>query len=238
MRSILSASAQNPDIKRVVITSSFASVIDLDRNATSKAYFTYTAKDWNPLTYAEAADPATNAVVAYRGSKKFAELEAWKFLEENKPGFELVTLCPPMTFGPIVHPISSIKDLNESNAMLWQVATGVEPMPVARVPFWVDVRDLANAHVMALVAGDAGGKRFTVASPERFSYGLAREVLSEAFEWVEMGEEKKVEQAINESYGLDGETAGRELGVQYIEFKECVIDLVGQVRKMQDNESG
>jgi hypothetical protein len=73
------------------LTSSFASVIDVGKKVGPE--FTYTGKDWNPLTYEEAADPATSAVVAYRGSKKFAEVEAWDFVKRQKPSFDLVTLC-------------------------------------------------------------------------------------------------------------------------------------------------
>lgn len=166
-------------------------------------------------------------MVAYRGSKKFAELEAWKFVEERKPHFDLVTLCPPMTFGPVVHPISSIDKLNESNAVLWSVAKGASPLPVSRVPFWIDVRDLATAHVQALLVKDAGGKRFTPTAPEKFSYGLAAQLMVEGFP-----ELKHVirleEQVIDESKSLDGETAGRGLGYEYRTFRQTVKDFISQ----------
>ena len=93
VKSVLKAAASASQINRVVVTSSFASVIDVDRKA--PPHFTYTSTDWNPLTYQEAADNNSSDVVAYRGSKKFAELAAWDFMEREKPGFDLVTLCPP-----------------------------------------------------------------------------------------------------------------------------------------------
>jgi nucleoside-diphosphate-sugar epimerase len=228
VRSILSATATNPAITRVVITSSFASVIDI--NCKAPPYFTYTSVDWNPLTYAEAISPTTNSVVAYRGSKKFAELEAWNFVKEKKPQFDIVTLCPPMTFGPVVHPVTKTEDLNESNAMLWKVASG-DTLPVARVPFWIDVRDLAEAHVEALLRPEAGNKRYTIAAPERFSYSLAAKLISEEFEWAKEKVSKE-EQLIDYSHGLDGETVARELGVKYRSFRRTVGDLVGQAYEM------
>jgi nucleoside-diphosphate-sugar epimerase len=118
VRAILEAAASTPIVRRIVITSSFASVIDVNRRAPPR--FTYTGADWNPLSYEETVAKETSAVVAYRGSKKFAELEAWKFIEERNPGFDIVTLCPPMTFGPVVHPVASLQELNESNANLWK----------------------------------------------------------------------------------------------------------------------
>ncbi|OGE54898.1 hypothetical protein PENARI_c005G07060 [Penicillium arizonense] len=233
VKSILSASAkQGTQIKRVVITSSFAAVVDV--NTTPPKGFTYTAADWNPLTYETSIDPKSDAVVAYRGSKKFAELAAWEFVKDQKTAFDLVTLCPPMVFGPVVHPVPTAEQLNESNAVLWSVAAGVDPLPGARVPAWIDARDLAEAHVQALLIPEAGGKRFIPASPEPFSYELAADIIRGEFDWgketvtsnYKMGEKSTV------SYGVDGETVARELGVKYRPFKETVVDLVGQIKTL------
>lgn len=207
----------------------------LDANRKAPPYFTYTGADWNPLTYEESIDKATTAVIAYRGSKKFAELEAWKFLKEQKPSFDLVTLCPPMTFGPTVHPVANLASLNESNAMLWKIATGINPLPVARVPFWIDVRNLANAHVEALLRPEVGGKRYVPASPERFSYGLAAKIMVDEFKVLE-GKVTVEDQFIDESHGLDGETAAKELGFEYIPFKQTVKDFISQALEMQKSE--
>ncbi|EXL68517.1 dihydroflavonol-4-reductase [Fusarium oxysporum f. sp. conglutinans race 2 54008] len=228
--SILKAAATSPKVKRIVITSSFASVLDAGRKA--PPYFTYTGDDWNPLSYEESVDPETSAVIAYRGSKKFAELKAWDFIAKEKPSFDLVTLCPPMTFGPIRHPVTNVDALNESNKMLFNIASGETPLPVARVPFWIDVRDLAKAHVEALLRPEAGGKRYIPASPERFTYSNAASIIGSHFAWAADNVSKEV-QAPDESHGVDGETAGRELGLDYIPFTRTVIDLITQVRDMQ-----
>lgn len=231
---MLEAAATNPQIKRVVITSSFASVIDVNRK--DSTYWTYTAADWNPLTYEEGAHPDTNAVVAYRASKKFAELEAWKYVKEKKPTFDIVTLCPPMTFGPVVHPVPSVDKLNESNSMLWKIASGEKPLPMARVPFWIDVRDLAVAHVESLLRGEAGNKRYTPTAPERFSYSLAAQIMVDEFPELK-GTVTLEDQKIDDSHGLDGETAGKELGYKYRTFKETVRDLVAQALAMSKGAS-
>jgi len=233
VRSILSAAA-NSKVKRLVVTSSYAAVVDVKRKG--PPFFKYTAKDWNPLTYKEAIDPATNAYVAYRGSKKFAELEVWKFLEAEKPQFDIVTLCPPMTFGPVVHPVSKVQDLNESNAMIWKIVTGSNPLPVVQVPFWIDVRDLANAHAEAMLRPEASNKRYIPASPDCFSYTLAAEIILEEFPWAK-GQVSKGEQVVDDSHGVDGETAAKELGIKYRSFRETVVDLVSQAWEMNKNSS-
>ena len=204
----------------------------LDLNRKAPPYFNYTGGDWNPLTYEEAAHPSTNAVVAYRGAKKFAELEAWNFVEQGKRGFDLVALCPPMTFGPVVHPVSGVEKLNESNSMLWKVASGASPLPVTRVPFWIDVRDLAQAHVGALDLEAVRQGRYTLASPERFSYGMVARIIAEEFPELKDGVSQE-DQVIDESHGLDGETAAKDLRYQYHSFKETVRDLVSQALKMK-----
>lgn len=206
----------------------------LDANRKAPPYFTYSGADWNPLTYEEAADKATSAVIAYRGSKKFAELEGWNYVRDKKPTFDLVALCPPMTFGPVVHPVSGIDKINESNAMLWQVASGA-PLPVARVPFWIDVRDLAAAHVGALLTKEVGGKRYTPTAPETFSYAKAASII--AAEFPDLTDQVcRDEQSIDESYGLDGETASRELGFTYHTFRDTVRDFVSQGIHMSNSK--
>lgn len=212
-----------------MLTSSFASVIDLNR--TAPPFFRFTGADWNPITYEEAVDPATTSVIAYRGSKKFAERTAWDFIRDKKPSFDLVTLCPPLVFGPVVHPVARAADLNESNAQLWSVVTAPE-LPLARVPFWVDVRDLAQAHVEALLRPEVGGRRYVPASPEHFSYGAVAEFLVEEF--AELKDKiKLVKQPVDDSRGIDGEPVTTELGVQYRPLKESARDLVAQMLALE-----
>ena len=223
-RSLLRAAGVTGTVKRIVMTSSFAAIVDIARQPGSD--FTYTASDWNPLTYAEAVDPATTAVVAYRGSKKFAELAAWDFVRDEKPSFDLVTFCPPMTFGPVVHPVRMAEDLNESNAKLWEVATG-QPLPEQRVPVWVDVRDLALAHVEALFRERAGGKRYAIASPENWSYEVAAAVLRGNYG----GKQTTDDVSAPEGYKLDWKAVEEDLSVGWYSFEKCVGDLFDGLEK-------
>jgi nucleoside-diphosphate-sugar epimerase len=99
-----------PSVKRIVITSSFASVLDATQgNSPGK---TYTEADWNPITWELGLE---NALNGYRASKKLAETAAWEFVEREKPGFEIATINPPMVFGPPKPYISSLENLNTSN---------------------------------------------------------------------------------------------------------------------------
>lgn len=136
-----------------------------------------------------------------------------------------------MVFGPIHHPVSDIEHLNESNSMLWSVAAGVDPLPGARVPGWIDARDLAEAHVQALLRPEAGGKRFIPVAPEPFSYEYAADIMKEEFDWAKktIHSNYKSGEKPTAPYGIDGDTVGRELGVKYRSFKETVVDLTNQI---------
>lgn len=136
-----------------------------------------------------------------------------------------------MTFGPIAHPINGLEGLNESNSALWKIATGHKPLPVARVPFWIDVRDLAEAHVLALLRPEVGGRRYVPGAPERFSYGLAAEIMVEEFPWAQQSVVVE-EQSVDTSHGIDGETAAKELGFTYRTFRETVVDLISQLQSI------
>lgn len=223
VRSLFRAAATS-DIKRIVLTSSFGAVLDMTRPLETP--HTYTSADWNPITYAEAVDPNATPQDAYRGSKTFAEQEAWRFMEEEKPKFDLVVLCPSMVFGPVAGKLSSIDGLGESDRMLWRVVSGGD-LPPARFNFWVDVRDLAECHVRALLTAEAGGKRYLPMPEEKFSYQRASEVISKNFP-EKKGVAKGV-QVINEVVEVDGKPVIEDLGVEYRRFEDTVVDLMNQI---------
>ena len=113
-----------PQVKRVVITSSFASIIDTSLG--DRPGYTYSEKDWNPITYdqAKVADGST----AYCASKAFAERAAWDFVEEKKPNFSLATICPPMIYGPLEND-ANLAHLNTSSADIYRFMNGSAKEP-------------------------------------------------------------------------------------------------------------
>lgn len=79
---------------------------------------TYSEEDWNPITEQQAFE---NASEGYRASKTFAEKAAWKFVEEEKPNFDLATINPPLVFGPVKKETSSLKQINTSNEVCYSL---------------------------------------------------------------------------------------------------------------------
>ncbi|KZM26997.1 Methylglyoxal reductase (NADPH) [Ascochyta rabiei] len=148
-----------PSVKRVVITSSFAAIVQADKGFWPG--HAYSEADWNPITLEEATE---NPMMGYRASKTFAEKAAWKFLEKEKPNFTISTINPPMVFGPIAHALDSLENLNTSNERIRNACQGKfkDEIPHSGVFLWTDVRDCAEAHVNAFEKPDAANKRFFV----------------------------------------------------------------------------
>ncbi|KAF2687460.1 NAD(P)-binding protein [Lentithecium fluviatile CBS 122367] len=146
-----------PSVKRVVITSSFAALVNPSKG--NWPGHEYSEEDWNPITLEEAHE---NAASGYRASKTFAEKAAWDFLEKEKPNFTVATINPPLVFGPIIHAIDNLDSLNTSNQRIAAAAQGKwkDEIAATGVYLWVDVRNVAEAHVAAFEKPEAANKRF------------------------------------------------------------------------------
>lgn len=220
-----------PQVKRVIITASFACIIDEDHLADP---FVYSESYWNPVTIADIhRSPAT----AYRASKKLAEEAAWRFVSERKPGFDLVTLCPPLVLGPVVHHLASLESINTSNERVVQMAQGKwrDEIPATGAAWlWIDVRDLALAHVRAMEVGDAGGKRlFTTAGYfcNRWIADAARENFPELKERLPAAETKGGEFPPEDKvYRFDTKATNDVLGIEWISLEKSIVDLVKSLK--------
>lgn len=132
---------------------------------------TFTEEDWNTHSPKEIEEKGKDAsrLDFYMASKTLAERAAWKFVEEVKPSFDLATVEPPLVLGPCIHEIPTKEKLNTSIARFYELFSGVlkdatpeklvEPMSNI-----VDVRDVANTHLLALTFPSASGQRFITAS--------------------------------------------------------------------------
>ncbi len=135
---VLRAAMEVPTVQRVVVTSSFAALVDSPNG-------TLTEESWN-----EGSSLKRNP---YAFSKTMAERAAWSFMEENETQFDLVVINPCGVLGP-----EHADRINTSNRILAEITTLKSPfvfdMPVAGV----DVRDVAGAHIAAMETQDASGR--------------------------------------------------------------------------------
>jgi len=215
-----------PTVKRVVITSSFAAVVDHSKG--TRPEHTYSEADWNPITHAQALQ---GPGFGYPASKAFAERAAWDFVENEKPNFDLCTMNPPLVFGPIVHYLNSLSALNTSNERLRDFIQGTHKdtdIPESRAYLWVDVRDLAEAHVKGVELEQAGGKRFFTTAGF-FSNRQLVEIIRKNFPQYKdtlPNENAKGGDLPQPIYKIDNSRSKEVLSLKYIPLEKSVVDTV------------
>ncbi|KAK4619569.1 Ketoreductase azaE [Fulvia fulva] len=213
-----------PSVKRVVITSSFASIVNPSKG--HAVGHVYSEKDWNPITHAEALE---NPAAGYRASKTFAEKAAWNFVEKEKPNFTLSTMCPPLVLGPIVHYLNSLDSLNTSNQRTRDCMLGKwkDEIPNTGTFIWVDVRDLALCHVLAAEKEEAANKRFFVTAGH-FSNGKIAGVIGKNFDFKEVPSEETKDGGMPPDgiYEVDTSRVNEMLKPQWTSFEKSITDTV------------
>jgi nucleoside-diphosphate-sugar epimerase len=136
--------ARDAGVKRVVLTSSFAAIgygAPADRTAV------FTEEDWTNLN-----DPT---VQAYPKSKTIAERAAWDFIAREGSGLELAVVNPVLVLGPVLGP-----DTSPSILFISRLLDGSLPGCPDLSFGVVDVRDVADLHLRAMIAPAARGERF------------------------------------------------------------------------------
>jgi nucleoside-diphosphate-sugar epimerase len=150
--------ARDAGVRRVVLTSSFAAV-------------GYSPKEVRDFTEADWTDPDTPGLAPYPRSKAIAERAAWDFIETEGGDTQLVVVNPTFIAGP-----SLVPSLRSTLAYFKAIIEGTMPaLPRQRFGI-VDVRDVADAHIMAMATPAATGKRFLLSSdgPTTTWLGLAQ----------------------------------------------------------------
>lgn len=217
------------EVKRIVITSSFAAIYDAAKGL--QPHKVYTEKEFSPLTYEDgvnAKDPGT----AYRASKSVAEKAAWDFIKEQDPNFDISVICPSMVFGPLYSTtlLNSLNDLNSSNAVIWGLVNASE-IPPTKAPLFVDVRDVSDAHINALVNEKASNSRYLVSAGDYDTQEIADILRDAKFKNIPQGHPG--ERLTGTHYRGDSSKAKEDLGITFKPLKESVTDLCHQLLAYQ-----
>jgi nucleoside-diphosphate-sugar epimerase len=150
--------ARDADVKRVVLTSSFAAIGY--GHETQDTPFDET--NWSNL----------NGVGAYTKSKTLAERAAWDFMANAGGNLELSVINPVGVFGPVLGP-----DYSTSILLVQRLMLGSVP-GCPRLYFGlVDVRDVADIHIRAMRNPDAKGERFLAVAGDFMSMVEVAKVL-------------------------------------------------------------
>ncbi|KAL4875387.1 NAD(P)-binding protein [Aspergillus karnatakaensis] len=161
----LEAAAQEPSVKRFVLTSSSNAALFSKPNHP----VTITVDSWNDeaveLAYREPPYEPARALPVYAASKVLSEKEAWKFVAERKPGFILNAVLPNINYGASLdvvnqgHPSTSglVSALFRGDT---KFLGGITPQ------YFVDVQDTALLHVAAAIHPGVTSERiFAFAEP-------------------------------------------------------------------------
>ncbi|KAI2792691.1 hypothetical protein POX_b02732 [Penicillium oxalicum] len=141
-------------VKRVVVTSSFAAIGQGHRGRDPQKPFT--EEDWTDLD--------GPGVGAYEKSKTIAERAAWDFIEKEGGSLELSVVNPVSVMGPILGP-----EISTSIQVASRLLSGAIP-GCPNIEFGVvDVRDVADLHLLAMTHPRAKGERFLCMSPPAMS---------------------------------------------------------------------
>ncbi|KAH8177001.1 NAD dependent epimerase/dehydratase family protein [Sarocladium implicatum] len=227
-------------LKHVAITGSINAVTmgdDLaDRVLTNESWLSLTRED---------ARAANHYFVSYCSSKKESELAVRKFVETEKPSFGVTVFLPPLIFGPPIQAIKKplSKGINFSVDTLYDLWNGKnDNIPATMFPSWIDVRDLAEAHVKSFTAPAARNKRFLIGGLPLTYTAMARSIKC-------LAEKGKLPESVLEKLAKEGEAdrntvvpkieageATKALNLTFRTMDEMVKDTVERILELQARE--
>jgi nucleoside-diphosphate-sugar epimerase len=155
-------------------------------------------------------------------------------VEKEKPNFDVATINPPFVFGPVIGYLNSLESLNTSNQVITDFALGKkkdDTSPKEHV-LWVDVRDVALAHVKAIEVAEAGGKRFFTVEGFLSNKALVDAIretqpkyASNLPDYGEVGEFPYL-------YEIDNSRVRNVLGIEFKSIKESIGDTLASLAKV------
>lgn len=219
-----SVKAYCPTVRRVVITSSSAAMLNPGSHAK-----VYDETHWARVTWKDAMDP----LHTYRCSKVFSERAAWEFVEREHPNFDLAVINSTYNFGPVQRKLPSLEAMNTSNHRIRDMVLGKmkdKIEPTAPVFTWVDVRDVALSHVRAIMTPDAGGHRFYVVGGH-FSNKHIADIVRKHFPQLEdrLPPVDTVDDLPDDVYRFDNAKSRQILGLEYNSLEKSVVDTVNSI---------
>ncbi|XP_028758780.1 cinnamoyl-CoA reductase 1-like [Neltuma alba] len=208
---VLRSCAKSSNAKRAVLTSSFAAV-------------THTGKPLTPdvvvdETWFSSPDICRGMKRWYHVSKILAEEAAWKYVKEN--GIDLVVLNPAFVIGPLLQP-----SLNETCAIIFKLIKG-QTFPNYSAA-WVNVKDVANAHIQAFEIPSASGRYILVERVAHYSEHV--KILHELFPTLQLPEKCADDKPSMPKYQVSKEKA-MTLGIDFIPLELSLKETVESLKE-------
>ncbi|CAA0805801.1 NAD(P)-binding Rossmann-fold superfamily protein [Striga hermonthica] len=209
---VLRSCAKTPSVKRVVLTSSVVAIFANGKPRTPEVVVDETW--WSDPEFCRQTQQW------YFLSKTLAEDAAWKFVREK--GIDLVSINPGLVIGPLLQPT-----LNTSSAVVLHMISGAEAYPNHTFE-WVNVKDVANAHILAFENLSANGRYCVVESVAHCSEIV--KILRELYPKLQLPEKCADDKPFMPTYKFSKERAER-IGVEFTPLKEGIKETVESLKE-------
>nr|GMC86440.1 cinnamoyl-CoA reductase 1-like [Ipomoea batatas] len=209
---VLGSCVRTPSVKRVVVTSSTASIL-IKENPISP-------DDVVDETWFSDKEYVEENKQWYILSKILAEEAAWKYAKEK--GIDMVTLHPCWVIGPMLQPSLSL--INQ--LILDLIKEGVEFSPAGNYRF-IDVRDVANAHIHAFELASASGRYCLIGVTVHSSKAL--KIIGKLYPSLALPDKYKEDLLIAPSYQVSQEKA-KQLGITLTSLEVSLRDTVESLK--------
>ncbi|KFY51275.1 hypothetical protein V496_08873 [Pseudogymnoascus sp. VKM F-4515 (FW-2607)] len=222
---LLKEAAKVPSIKKVVITSSIASLVPI--TGIPEGGVIKEDNDWDlnvdpKANFVDSSNPDATAMTLYRASKLLANNATWEFREAEKPHYSVVTIHPAFVFGTNLMQNSAEEVQTGSNGILWGSVMG--GVPLGEIS-GVHIQDVAEAHVKALDPKIKDGSKYLLSAPQTTWKDVARIALKA---YPNVGAKITEEVEGMPSMPTDTTKAEVELGIQWRSWEEIVRSVMDQ----------
>ena len=231
---VLESVNRTETVKRVVLTSSCASIYGDSKDLLKYPNQTMTEEQWNTTS------SLTNNPYSY--SKVQAEKKAWE-MNKAQSRWDMVVINPSFILGPGINPFGTSESFN----IVKQMGDGTMKMGAANIGIGcVDVRDVAEAHVKAAFTPEANGRNIISAENLTFlglanmlqdqygkDYPLPKKNLPKWLMWLmgPMGGIPRnfISNNVNYPWKADNSKGVKELGMQYIPIHKTMNEFFSQM---------
>ncbi|RAK81440.1 dihydroflavonal-4-reductase [Aspergillus fijiensis CBS 313.89] len=219
--SILYSALAFPQIQKVVVMSSVLALTPLNALREKEVYVTDNTHETIPI---DLPDPIPEGFsghgLKYSASKVAAHDATRRFLATQHPTFTLITFHPTFVLGESLIQTTP-EEIGGMNAFFWNTLQAERP---GMANAWVDVRDVAAAHVRALQREVAPGTEVLLSGPTPGSWGRVAELVRR--QYPEVG--CRLQGPFERGWTVDTRTAERVLGMEWRGQDEIVEAVLGQ----------
>ncbi|KAI5966444.1 GRP2 [Candida pseudojiufengensis] len=217
------------NVERVAITSSYAAVAGFGDLATPGKEVN--EESWNPITYDQAK---SDGFTGYIGSKKLANEKVVEFIKEHNPQWAVTVICPVFVFGPQAFEVKDKSKLNTSNEVINAIIkAGKEGTDVEQqlVGYFIDVRDVAHAHVKVVEPGNKLANQRLLLSEGPVSTQKIYDIIKKDFPQVPIPKlDPSKAPKFEDSESIINNKKTRELlGFKFIGLEESIDDTIKQI---------